>query len=55
MRLPDCLPTREATRTLREATPSRNPQTGEETTISARRVVSFRASAVLRTAVNCEK
>ena len=32
----------------------RNPQTGETITISARRIVSFKPSAVLRDAINSE-
>jgi integration host factor subunit alpha len=32
----------------------RNPQTGESITIEARRVLSFKPSALLRTAVNAE-
>ena len=32
----------------------RNPQTGEEITIEARRILTFKASAVLKQAVNAE-
>ena len=40
--------------TVREkkARPGRNPQTGEEITISARRVLTFKPSQVLKNAVN---
>jgi len=34
--------------------PGRNPKTGDEVTISARRVVNFRPSQVLKTRVNEE-
>ena len=42
--------------TVREkkARPGRNPQTGEEITISARRVLTFKPSQVLKNAVNGE-
>lgn len=33
----------------------RNPQTGKDLTITARRVVTFRASGVLRRLINTEK
>lgn len=33
----------------------RNPQTGETITIQARRILSFKPSAVLKTAINVEK
>ena len=36
----------------KKARKGRNPQTGEELTIDARRVVTFRPSTVLRDAVN---
>ena len=32
----------------------RNPQTGEEITIEARRILTFKASAVLKQAINSE-
>lgn len=35
-----------------EARPGRNPRTGEEITIPARRVLRFKASPVLRKAIN---
>ncbi len=35
--------------------PGRNPKTGEEVTISARRVVNFRPSQVLKSRVNGRK
>jgi integration host factor subunit alpha len=36
----------------KKARPGRNPQTGKEITISARRVVTFKASVVLTKALN---
>ena len=38
----------------KKARPGRNPQTGEEITISARRVLTFKPSQVLKNAVNGE-
>lgn len=32
----------------------RNPQTGEEITVQARRILTFKASAMLKTAINSE-
>ena len=32
----------------------RNPQTGEEIVIEARRILTFKASAILKTAINSE-
>ena len=37
------------------ARPGRNPYTGEPTTISARRVVTFKPSSLLKDAVNPER
>lgn len=36
----------------KKARPGRNPQTGEELTISARKVLTFKPSHVLKTALN---
>jgi len=38
----------------KEARRGRNPQTGEEMTIEARRVLSFKPSLVLKKAINAE-
>ena len=37
----------------KKARRGRNPQTGEDMTISARRILSFKASNVLRDKLNC--